>query len=302
VIRTRTLHLHETGVAEYDAITIEHNGLLAEPGFEQVVVDAAVHHVGLREDWDELYLSGMLPVELALWTRAAGRVGLWQLVRGDHHHHSVDLAAIRHAGIAYLDGLSANTRYQIRRAMKRYATRGALALQRASTFKECEAWAGELVRLHQAYWQGQGQPGAFASGYAQRFHEGLRARAWSKGAVELTRVTAGEHVLGYLYNFRKGATLYNYQSGFAYEADTRLKPGLVCHALAAEEALHRGLARYDLLAGGGHYKQSLANSSGNMVWAVLQKRRLLIGIENGLRQVRDRWKAARQRGPLPRQE
>ena len=299
VIRTRTLHLNETGVADYDAITTEHNGLLAEPGFEQAVVDAAVHALGLREDWDELYLSGLLTDALAPWTRAAERSGLWQVLRGEHPHHAVDLTTIRGAGTGYLDALSANTRYQIRRAMKRYATRGELVLQRASTIEECEVWFGELLRLHQAYWQSRGQPGAFASEPAQRFHAALRARAWPRGTFELARVTAGAQVLGYLYNFRKGTALQNYQSGFAYEADAKLKPGLVCHALAAEDALQRGLARYDLLAGGGHYKQSLANSTGNMVWAVLQKKRLLIGLENGLRQARDRWQAGRRLAPHP---
>src|SRR5436190_13689285 len=90
VIRTQTLHLHETGVAEYDAITMEHNGLLTEPGFEQAVVDAAVHHLALQDDWDELYLGGMLSEELACWSGPAARNGLWQQVRAEYPHHVID--------------------------------------------------------------------------------------------------------------------------------------------------------------------------------------------------------------------
>jgi CelD/BcsL family acetyltransferase involved in cellulose biosynthesis len=290
VIRSRTLHLNETGVPEYDGITLEHNGLLTEPGFEESALHAVIEYLSRRNDWDELYVGGLVPGHHALWARAASACALWSVMRWDKPHHRIDLNAIRTAGATYLDGLGSNTRYQIRRARKLYGARGTLALRHASSLAEATAWLDQLVALHQAYWRAKGEPGAFASAQARAFHAALLKKAWPRGAVDIVRVTVGEDSLGYLYNFRKGGTLYNYQSGFVYEQDAKLKPGLVCHALAAEDALASGLGDYDLLAGGGHYKQSLANASGTMVWAVFQHKRLLIGIENLLRRAKERWK------------
>jgi CelD/BcsL family acetyltransferase involved in cellulose biosynthesis len=301
VIRTRTLHLNETGVPDYDCITFEHNGLLTEIGFEEIAIRAVLDYLITHGNWDELYLGGLASENFLHWSRAARATRLWSVTRWEKPNYCVDLDQVRNAGGVYLNSLSANTRYQIRRAKKIYATRGELRLRYAASVNEAHQWLQQLIRLHQDHWRAKEQPGAFATNYTNNFHTALIRRAWPRGAVEIAQVRAGESVLGYLYNFRKGNVLYNYQSAFAYEDDSKLKPGLVCHALAAESALERGLSKYDLLAGGGHYKQSLTNATGTMVWAVLQQKRLLIGIENGLRNARDRWRALRPPPVIPQE-
>lgn len=291
VIRTRTLHLNETGLSNYDSVTLEHNGLLTKDGFEQAAIEAVLNYLIKRKDWDELYLGGIVSEEHSHWSRAAPERRLWSVTRWEKPFYFIELDRIRGAGKSYLESLSANTRYQIRRSKKIYAMRGDLHLRHAASLDEAHAWLGQLIELHQAYWHDKGEPGAFASDYTIRFHTAVVRGGWSRGSVEIAQIAAGENVLGYLYNFRKDRVLYNYQSGFVYEADSKLKPGLVCHSLAAENAMERGLAKYDLLAGGSHYKQSLTNSAGVMTWGVLQRKRLLIGIENTLRNARDNWRA-----------
>ena len=62
-------------------------------------------------------------------------------------------------------------------------------------------------------------------------------------------------------------TVAFYQSGFRYEADNRLKPGLVTHALVIQACLDRGLDVYDFLASevaGSRYKQSLATDNAKL--------------------------------------
>jgi len=49
----------------------------------------------------------------------------------------------------------------------------------------------------------------------------------------------------------------NYQTGLVLETDARLKPGLVCHALAIEHARAAGADTYDFLAGAQRYKTTL---------------------------------------------
>ncbi len=285
VIRSRAMHWNETGQATCDAITLEHNGLLAARGAEANATRAVLRSLAGRDDWDELFISGLTSETHAGWEAASTHAGLRHVVRWEHAYHYIDLEHIRSQPGAYLGSLSANTRQQIRRATKLYAARGPLLFERADSIEVARDWLRELTLLHQAHWSGRGHAGAFGSDFARRFHDGMLERGWPRGSIEISRIVAGPWVLGYLYNFRKGETLHNYQSAFAYEADAKLKPGLVCHALAAEDAGQRGLDRYDLLMGGGHYKKRLANAEGRMVWCVVQKRRLMLGLENAMREL-----------------
>ena len=59
LIRSRGLYLNETGDPRFDAMTIEHNGILSAAGSERAVIDALLSwFAGLRGEADELYLSG----------------------------------------------------------------------------------------------------------------------------------------------------------------------------------------------------------------------------------------------------
>ena len=59
LVRSRALYLNETGDRRFDAITIEHNGVLAPAGQEAGVVDSAIawfaNHGNVA---DELYING----------------------------------------------------------------------------------------------------------------------------------------------------------------------------------------------------------------------------------------------------
>ncbi|MGZ9042781.1 MAG: GNAT family N-acetyltransferase, partial [Allosphingosinicella sp.] len=141
----------------------------------------------------------------------------------------------------------------------------------------------DLQRLHQAYWTARGKPGAFANPVFTVFHTRLIREALSRKEVEIARISSEKGVIGYLYQFRKNGRVYSYQSGFHYEDDNRLKPGLVSHRLAIEHSLSAGDAVYDFLAGDDRYKRSLGTDAGQLFWLTLQKRRLAFFLERGLR-------------------
>ena len=86
------------------------------------------------------------------------------------------------------------------------------------------------------------------------------------GAVRISRTLAGGQTIGVLYNFVHDGQVLNYQSGFLYESDGRLKPGLVSHVLVIEDSIARGERGYDFLAGGGGHKSRLANREHAMKW------------------------------------
>lgn len=258
--RRGRLCLAESGEAGLDAPFIEHNAPLLAAGAGPEVLAAL-----LRAAWSvpgarRLVLSGVPPPVAA----AAGGVAFR---RQERQAPFVDLDAVRAAGGEWMASLSANTRYQIRRSLRRYAARGALALERAATEAEALAWLEALVALHEASWRARGQPGAFATPFLRRFHRALVTRALARDELDLLRLTAGGEAVGYLYNFRLRGRVYAYQSGLDHAgAGPHGKPGLSCHALAVERALAAGEGAYDFLAGADRYKRSLANAAAPLLW------------------------------------
>jgi len=87
------------------------------------------------------------------------------------------------------------------------------------------------------------------------------------------------------------ARVYSYQSGFRYENDPAVKPGLVSHYLAIERHLTAGAAIYDFMAGATRHKQSLGTDRTMMLWATARRDRLRFRIEDALRALKHRVEA-----------
>jgi CelD/BcsL family acetyltransferase involved in cellulose biosynthesis len=275
-LAVRTLQLHATGDPAQDAITIEHNGVLVDRAVAATAPRLMLKHLlADAGDWEELHCPGVAP------DFADGLPGVE--LRALSGSAQVDLAALRASGVPYLEQLSANTRQQIRRAMRGY---GEPRLELAGSVDEALAWFDALGELHQAYWTRRGKPGAFASPFFVRFHRTLIARHFRDGLVELVRVTASDAPIGYLYNLMWRGGVDSYQSGFAYTGDARLKPGLVSHAMCIERHLAAGASRYDFLAGDARYKLSLGKSGPQLAHVVVQRPRLKFALERGLRRVK----------------
>ncbi len=182
----------------------------------------------------------------------------------------VDLIGQRQKGRDYLDTLSANARYQLRRSDRAYAAAGALTLRRVESLAEAHAMLDELAVLHQATWESRGQPGAFAVAFFRRFHHALIERGLARGEIDLLRVCAGDSRVGILYNFRHRGRALAYQSGFDYGAAARHhKPGLTCHHAAIRFCSDLSLDCYDFLAGDDRYKRSLSDGETSLHWAEL---------------------------------
>jgi len=257
-----TLHLNETGDGVHDAPFVEHNGPLVRRGAEALVLPclaAALRGLGRR-----LVLSGAGD-RVAAAARLAPGCAVVRQVRPAPY---VDLAAIRAAGGGYEASLSANTRQQLRRSARAYGTIRAV---KAADVAEGLRFLDSLAALHQTYWTGRGQAGAFAAPFFRAFHRELVTVALPRGEVELWQIAAdGDNVLGYLYNFRWRDQIAAYQSGFSYRReDSRSKPGLTSHKAAIEFALAEGLGVYDFLGGGDRYKTSLGNSRRDLHWLEL---------------------------------
>ncbi|HKQ10750.1 MAG TPA: GNAT family N-acetyltransferase [Rhizomicrobium sp.] len=273
------LCLHETGMAESDALTIEYNDFLiarSAPADMRGEILRALQSSG--QDWDELILSGIAP-EIAATAEATGL-----LVETDRRSpvFGVDLRA---ANGAWEDGLSPNLRAQIRQSRAFAERSGPLALNPARDTKQALEFFEDMAALHTAYWRGRNKPGAFATVFSRTFHRALIAGQAGLADVELLQLSAGSQVLGYLYNFHYADRVYNYQSGLSYGDDNRHRPGLVAHAMAIALAQSRGMRIYDFLAGDAHYKTRLGSQMASMAWCRAQKNRPKLKAERAVRRL-----------------
>ena len=242
--------LNATGDRAYDCVTIEHNGF-ALSRVEADVVWAAF------EDW---FSSTASPInEFVLNAVDAG--GL------PHERSLSDLERIDYgyraplADFVTLDGfmstLSRNSRQQLRRSMRAYERTGPLSIEAARDTQTALAFFAKMKEFHIRSWTRRGRQHAFASPFFETFHRSLICRGVGNGTVDLLRVSAGERTIGYLYNFLNAGTVSSYQGGFD-DADGRMRPGYVCHALAITHYAANGMSSYDFLAG----KIGLSNPSG----------------------------------------
>lgn len=290
----RQWYLHETGVPLLDELTIEYNGLLIRRGDEEFATNACLDFfLQTRRDWDELHLPGVAPTANLERHAAQARVAVENAPRPCHF---VDLAALRAGTQDYMAVLSANSRYQVRAALRAYEQSGAVTLTAAQTPAEARAFLDAMADLHQIYWTAKGQPGAFASPYFVAFHRDLVARRFAAGEIQLLKCAAGNEVIGYLYNFVKDGVVHNYQSGLHYDdSNKKKKPGFVAHYLAVLHNLERGLKVYDFMAGDRQYKASLGTNRRELWWTTIRRDRLRFRVEDALK----RWKRARSQRPIP---
>lgn len=291
IIRAKQLRLHETGDPEQDVITIEYNTILAERGMEQAVWFAAMKALNGQDapKWDEVIVGGATDAEAALFSQ----LGLTVHRRAEAASAFVDLAGLREKGIVDADGyiatLGKSTRAQIRRSMKLYRKRGELELDVAGSLSEAREFLAELSPHHEAKWNAAGQRGATQKEEYMRFHTRMIERAYApdcSNGVEFLRARAGDHSFGWLYNFVDRGRVLFYLSGFVFEDDNKLKPGLVTHALAIEHHLQAGMEAYDFMGGENRYKSSMGQKGPDVVAYALQRKTLPMMLERAARELK----------------
>lgn len=297
LLRKRCWLLHETGDRVLDRLTVEYNGILAEEGREEAVSAACLDWLARNaEDWDEMVLSGVTPDFEAVVRGQAALAGHIVHVRRAESARGVDLARVRREGGDYRAGLGRNTRASVRRAERLYGERGDLVYKTATGVGEALGFFEEMEPLHQAAWRARGREGAFDNPVFRPFHRSLIERGVPSGRIRLCRVAAGGRPIGYLYNFVARGRVLNYQSGFAYEADNRLKPGLLSHVLAIEDALARGEAYYDFMAGSSGHKAHLSNDCRPLNWIAVEPDGMMGRLDAALGALGGRLRALRRRG------
>jgi CelD/BcsL family acetyltransferase involved in cellulose biosynthesis len=288
IIATHGLRLHQSGEPRLDSPFIEHNGLLADRACAPSVWAAVLGLLTRCGAWDEVILGGLDRRAAELCIEAARAHRRPVVVREERRAAHLDLAQLRGSQRGLADVLSRNTRHQLARARRLYEEIGPLALRSAQTADEALGMLEQLKALHQKSWERRGRPGCFATPLFEAFHRDLIRDRFRHGEIQLQCAAAGRQAIGYLYNFAHGGRVYAYQGGFDYAADGRLKPGLVTHALAIEQAMREGFAVYDFMAGENRLKASFASVWSDMVWLSVQRTSAAFWLERQLAAAKSR--------------
>lgn len=279
ILPVRVLYLNDFGDARHDIACVEYNDLLMPAGVEaRVRAQVFAQLAALKAPrFDAIAVRSCLaPVSQAL-----AAAGLAPLVEARAPSAAIDLAKARAAG-SVLALVSANTRQQIRRAMRLYEDGGPLGCQRADTTAVALEWLAKLALLHAERW---GEAAIIDTAY-RAFLERLLARGLDDGTAEIVRVAAGDQVLGYCLNLIDPGGVRFYLGALAYDGDARYKPGLVTHALVAQQHADAGRPLYDFLAGDARYKTQLGQPTVIMDSVLFRRSRLLFRIEDALRRIK----------------
>ena len=257
--------LNTDGEAEHDSVVVEHNALLLHRDFEPAVcrlIRLYIEDAGL----DEFRVRG---ADVGLVAPLAAEMQGWRRDIEPHRSPYIDLSVQ-----PYFERLGRNTRQQLERTRKFYEQAGPVVVEcPVAPVMALDAF-DEMVSLHNAYWRGKGQDGAFATARRLAFHRSLVSVAAPAGEIELVRVRSGNGIVGILYNLTANGRVAYYQSGISYPDDVRIKPGLFLHRLAVDAYARRGFLEYDFLPsplGEGHYKERLATQHHELVTITFQR-------------------------------
>ena len=180
VIASRGFYLHETGDPQFDAITMEYNGFLVQRDRSEEIIRAFLDYlVDVVTDCDEFYLSGVG----TSYEKFAADTGLTVYCRRRSPCHYVDLVDLRDHEKGSFPYLSANSRSQLRRAIRFYEKRGHLSVELPPSIDTALHFWEELIEFHQSYWRKRGQPGAFSNPFFEALHRHLIVSHFDEGKV-----------------------------------------------------------------------------------------------------------------------
>lgn len=292
------LELLGSGEDEADETCSEYIGVIAAQGEEQCVADAfgEALHGGALGAWDEIVLTAMSSehVMAPLLARALGKATHYEVLGG------APFATLPATWDDYLAELSSSRRALVRKSLRAWESwaKEPPKLKRVNTEEELDHGIEILARLHALRWQKTGHAGAFDSPHFDAFHRKTMLDLLRVGALWLCWLEVEGEPVCALYNIVWNKQVRFYQSGRILEVPKKVRPGLVIHACAIQEAIAAGYTHYDFLAGTTRYKMQLANNVRPLIQLSLSRPSLRSrlrdvgsgGVSLG-RSVRNEWRA-----------
>lgn len=141
---------------------------------------------------------------------------------------------------------------RVRRDRRRLERHGEVSLT-VATASDFDEVFDSLVRVHQARWSDEGEPGSFRDDASRAFHREAGANLLREGWLRLLALRLDGRILGTYYTFLCRGRFYIYLTGYD-EAYSNLSPGTLTLAHAVEDAIREGARHFDFLRGRESYK------------------------------------------------
>lgn len=229
----------------------DYMGPVAVPELQATVAKELLAALDRRDDWVSADLRG-LPEDrawLGLLAEAAAAQG-FSVELLDDQNGVAPFLPLPGSYEAYLAGLPAKLRHEIRRKARKLATEAGpyhVALARPETLR---AYLDRFVELHRS---SEGPKGVFMQPGMEIFFRRLGEAFLPRGIFNLTFLEIGEEKVAGTIGFRFEGTFYLYNSAFD-RAWQHLAPGMVLVAEDIRIAIEAGCGGFDLLKGDYAYK------------------------------------------------
>ncbi|MDG1727442.1 MAG: GNAT family N-acetyltransferase [Emcibacteraceae bacterium] len=288
IIKSTQLHLHNTGNSTLDSIFQEYNQILSKKGYEKKASEETIKFL-LKENksipmWDEIIIQNTAPETLQNMLTS----DLKHEILSESSDYIVDLENLRNEKSTYIESLSKQTRYHIRKSNRLYNESGEFELIFASSPEEAFSFLTEAAEMHRKRWENK-------NGYSQfdyepfiTFHQSLMQNAWQSHGVDIAKIVVGDKHVGTIYNFINNDTVDFYLCAFSYEENNKFKPGLSSFALLIEHYLKSGFKTFNFMNGDSPYKLKLGNADRKSVTARLYKPRFLFLIEDIAKSIKNK--------------
>jgi hypothetical protein len=254
----KSLHLGTAGEPAADSVCVEYNKVLVEESSQAEFYQLLCEFIQSESQWDDLRLDGFSEKDSQQFVQYDAN---WTVRKVENHYY--DLQAAREQDVEVISQFGYATRKNLRRNLKTFEE---LTTEWAETTDQAESIYADLVRLHQARWQAEGQPGVYASSRFEQFHRELICQLIPTQQMGLFRVTEGTEVIGCVQVFIDDNRALCYQGG-SQPYEGKRSPGVIVDYLCIEECFRRGFDAYDFLAGDTHHKKKLSTTSGLLTWA-----------------------------------
>jgi CelD/BcsL family acetyltransferase involved in cellulose biosynthesis len=278
----RRLSVNASGEPQADTLHVEFNDVVCRPGWGPSVARALAAYL-IQQPWDQFRADGFSD-GLSFESLKQGLSGFESEERWQPSYY-VDLASLRARGVAYPQALASDRRKDLLQRLRYQSQAGSLRLERAEDADQALSMLDELAGLNTRRF---GQRGIWNSSRFRAFHRSFVRKTFALGKVQLLRVTAGQELVGLVYNLVHHRKVYFYQCGYNYTRDRRLSPGVVTLALAVEHNLHAGLDEFDFLAGDTFQKRWMSTRSRRLVWATFSRPGLRVWTYSRLRALKRR--------------
>ena len=287
----RYVYLNRFGNDKLDQPWIEYNDFLIQSEDEKAIRVALLTYCVEKLSWQEFIVGASVKSALAPYSLfALNHNTIWY-----SHTYQTWLKKFAN-GKQYLTSLSRNTRYQINRSIREYEKYGAIKFNIAASSQEALDWFEEAAPHHIARWQDTDVGSGYTNPEFVSFHRRLIKQAFTQNEIDLIKVTAGEKIISYLYNFKANDTVYFYLSANVYDQSlAHTKPGLVSHYLTISHYIAEGKTCYDFMGGESQYKRSLSNQCSPILINSYKRECLKTKLEHRLRFLKHQFKTSRSK-------